>query len=136
MLCTFFPAVPSSSPRNVTVVEISPYSISLTWTPPASEHQNGIITRYIINVTVVETGGMFQLFSNATTVTAVLLPFTVYTFVLTAENSIGTGPFSELLSIQSDEAGRVLLWYLNNYDHNINARYNLYLVSSPCMVCK
>lgn len=105
----FFPAVPSSSPRNITVVEITSYSISLMWIPPASEHQNGVIIQYIINVTVVETGDMFQLTSNATNVTAILMPFTAYIFLLSAENSIGYGPFSEVLSIQSEEAGRVLL---------------------------
>lgn len=104
----FFPAVPSSSPRNVTVVEITSYSISLMWIPPASEHQNGVIIQYIINVTLVETGDMFQLTSNATNVTAILMPFTAYIFLLSAENSIGYGPFSEVLSIQSEEAGRVL----------------------------
>ena len=54
-LVFFFPAVPSSSPRNITVVEITSYSISLMWIPPASEHQNGVIIQYIINVTLVET---------------------------------------------------------------------------------
>jgi len=51
---------------------------------------------------------MFQLTSNATNVTAILMPFTAYIFLLSAENSIGYGPFSEVLSIQSEEAGRVL----------------------------
>ena len=34
-----------------------------------------------------------------------LTPFTMYTMVVTAENSVGPGPYSELLNIQSEEAG-------------------------------
>ena len=101
-------AAPSDSPHNVTVVEITSHSVSLMWLPPAREHQNGIIIGYIINVTVEETGEMYQLYSNTTNITATLKPFTMYTMVITAENSVGTGPYTEVVSIQSEEAG-------NNY---------------------
>ena len=75
------------------------------WIPPAREHQNGIIIKYVINVTVDETGETYQLYSNTTNITATLTPFTMYTMVVTAENSVGPGPYSELLNIQSEEAG-------------------------------
>ena len=99
-------AVPSDSPHNITVVEITSHSISLMWLPPAREHQNGIIIGYIINVTVEETGEMYPLYSNTTNITATLTPFTMYTMVVTAENSVGTGPYTEVVSIQSEEAGK------------------------------
>ena len=98
--------VPSTSPGNITVVEITSHSVSLMWLPPAREHQNGIIIGYIINVTVEETGEMYQLYSNTTNITATLTPFTMYTMVVTAENSVGTGPYTEVVSIQSEEAGK------------------------------
>ena len=98
-------AAPSDSPHNVTVVEITSRSISLMWLPPARQHQNGIIIGYIINVTVEETGEMYQLYSNTTNITATLTPFTMYTMVITAENSVGSGPYTEVVSIQSEEAG-------------------------------
>ena len=75
------------------------------WIPPAREYQNGIIIRYIINVTVEETGEMYQLYANTTNITATLTPFTMYAIVITAENSVGTGPYTEVVSIQSEEAG-------------------------------
>ena len=97
--------VPSASPGNVTVLNITSHSVSLMWLPPARQHQNGIIIGYIINVTVEETGEMYQLYSNTTNITATLTPFTMYTMVITAENSVGTGPYTEVVSIQSEEAG-------------------------------
>ena len=99
-------SVPSDSPHNVTVVEITSHSVSLMWLPPAREHQNGIIIGYIVNVTVEETGAMYQLYSNTTNITATLIPFTMYTMIVTAENSVGTGPYTEVVSIQSEEAGK------------------------------
>ena len=35
------------------------------------------------------------------------MPFTTYTFVLTAENSAGIGPYTEILSVQTEEAGKI-----------------------------
>ena len=98
-------SVPSASPTNITVVKITSHSVSLMWIPPAQEDQNGIIIRYIINVTVEETGEIYQLYSNSTNYTATLTPFTMYSMVVTAENSAGTGPYTQVVSIQSEEAG-------------------------------
>ena len=97
--------VPSASPGNITVVEITSHSVSLMWLPPARQHQNGIIIGYIVNVTVEETGEMYQLYSNTTNITATLTPFTMYTMIVTVENSVGTGPYTEVVSIQTEEAG-------------------------------
>ena len=105
----FSSSVPSASPGNITVVEITSHSVSLMWIPPAQEYQNGIIIGYVINVTVEETGEMYQLYSSTTNITATLIPFTTYTIVITAENSVGTGPYTEVLNIQSEEAGNCLL---------------------------
>jgi len=81
------------------------------WTPPAEEHQNGIVVRYLINVTVAGTGDMFQLFSNTNNITARLMPFTMYTIVLAAENSAGIGPYTRFVSIWTEEAGNTLLFF-------------------------
>jgi len=79
----------------------------LTWTPPPEEVQNGIISGYLINVTVAETGYTFQLFSNMSNITAILMPFTMYTFILAAENSAGIGPYTTVFSVQTEEAGNI-----------------------------
>ena len=85
------------------------------WIPPAQEYQNGIIIGYVINVTVEETGEMYQLYSSTTNITATLIPFTTYTIVITAENSVGTGSYTEVLNIHSEEAGNCLLLCENIY---------------------
>ena len=69
------------------------------------EDQNGIISGYLINITVAETGETFQRFSNTTNIAVILMPFTMYTFVLTAENSAGIGPYTEIFSVQTGESG-------------------------------
>ena len=56
---------------------------------------------------MAETGEMFQHFSNTTSTTIILMPFTTYTFVLTAENSAGIGPYTEIFSVQTEEAGKI-----------------------------
>ena len=111
----FSSSVPSASPGNVTVVEITFHSVSLLWIPPVREYQNGIIIGYIINLTVEETGEMYQLHSSTTNITATLIPFTTYTIVITAENSVGAGPYTEVLNIQSEETGNCLLLCENIY---------------------
>ena len=77
------------------------------WIPPAWEDQNGIIIGYIINVTVEESGEMYQLYSNTTNTMATLTPFTMYAMIITAENSVGAGPYTEVVSIRSEEAGNI-----------------------------
>ena len=68
--------------------------------------QNGIITGYLINVTVVGTGETFQVSSTTTNlVIHSLRPFTTYVCVIAAETSAGTGPFSISLTVQTNEAG-------------------------------
>ena len=102
-------SVPSSSPRNFTVTETSSDSVSLTWHPPEADQQNGVITGYVINVTVAMTGETSQLFSSTNELTAEsLMPFTTYNFVIAAQTSAGIGPFSTTISVQTDEAGMIL----------------------------
>jgi len=101
----FFHPAPSGAPGNVTVVEIASHSISLTWTPPTAENQNGIIIGYLMNFTVTETGEAFQLFSNSSDIRVVLTPYTQYTFILAAENNAGRGPYTQFFRVQTAEAG-------------------------------
>jgi len=101
----FFHPAPSGAPGNVTVVEIASHSISLTWTPPTAENQNGIIIGYLMNFTVTETGEAFQLFSNLSDIRVVLTPYTQYTVILAAENNAGRGPYTQFFRVQTAEAG-------------------------------
>ena len=108
MIFSFYFSAPSSSPQNFTAIATSSDSVFLTWDPPEADQQNGVITGYVINVTVVETGETFQLFSSTNTLTVEsLMPFTTYVCVIAAQTSVGTGPFSITISVQTDEAGMI-----------------------------
>ena len=98
--------VPSGSPQNFSATDISPQSATLVWNPPLSEEQNGNITAYIINASVVGTGERFQLISESTVLGVnVLIPFTIYSILIAASTSVGTGPFSPELVLQTPEDG-------------------------------
>ena len=101
-------SAPGSSPQNFNATETSSDSVSLTWDPPEAEQQNGVITGYVINVTVAMTEETFQLISSGNRLTVTvesLMPFTTYNFVIAAQTSAGIGPFSITISAQTDEAG-------------------------------
>ncbi|XP_067022800.1 receptor-type tyrosine-protein phosphatase delta-like isoform X6 [Acropora muricata] len=91
-----FQAAPTGPPRNVRALTISSSSISLYWTPPEPEEQNGLITGYNIFVKgdseptkhFKVTAGMMAY--NATG----LRPYTNYTFQMQAFNVMGVGPYS------------------------------------------
>ena len=104
------------------------------WIPPAREHQNGIIIRYVINITVEETGENYQLYTNTTNITATLTPFTMYTIVITAENSVGTGPYTDVVSIRSEEAGNSNTFFIvNSGMHKSLGTMTVY--SILCVLC-
>ena len=97
---------PSMPPENLISEATTSESVTLNWSPPDIQSQNGIITGYLINVTEIETGETFQV-SSATTnlVIQSLRPFTTYVCVIAAETSAGTGPFSISLTVQTKESG-------------------------------
>ncbi len=87
-------------------MEVTSRSAVLTWEPPPYEDQNGVITLYIITVTVQETGEMFQLNSTTTTLTVTSLrPFRTYVCVIVAATSVGLGPFSAPLTVETLQDG-------------------------------
>ena len=88
------------------------------WDTPEVEQQNGIITGYVVNVTVVETGERFQSFSTSITVTIdALRPLTTYICAIAAQTIAGVGPFSTTVSVRTEEGGRLTL-----YAHRYHAK--------------
>ena len=82
-------------------------SVIIVWDSPLPESQNGLITSYVINVTEVKTGDMFQLFSTANNLTIdTLSPYTIYICVIAAMTSVGVGPFSANFTLQTLEDGK------------------------------
>lgn len=96
------PLVPSGPPQGLQVNVTSQYTASLAWSPPLPQQQNGVIRSYIVRLTNVATGTS----SNVTTVTtghqmSNLLPNTRYTVMVAAMTSVGTGPFSSSVVLET-----------------------------------
>ena len=83
--------------------------ISLFWNPPPADAQNGIITRYMISITEVETNRSFSLFSATTSVNVTLLhPYYTYNFTIAAVTMVGDGPYTRSITIMTLQDGRLV----------------------------
>jgi receptor-type tyrosine-protein phosphatase Q len=97
--------VPSAAPQNVTIRGIQSQSFIISWKPPPDEHQNGIITHYTITIVNLETGAVTTLNRTDTdSIISDLTPFTTYEVKVAAHTSAGRGPFSAVLTIQTQES--------------------------------
>ena len=115
--CSFSLLAPSEPPQSVSIAEITSASVTLMWDAPETEQQNGIITGYVINVTMVETGERFQSFSTSSTlILDALRPFTSYICAIAAQTIAGVGPFSTTVSVRTEEGGRLTL-YAHRYQN-------------------
>jgi len=86
------------------------------WMPPQMQHQNGIIRRYIVNLTSIAGGRQLITYSQANTIhVRNLHPFTTYTCSVSAE-TVAPGPFSPAVLVQTPEDGKIL-WFIKK--HNI-----------------
>ena len=103
----FFIAAPSGIPHNFSASVVTSHSLSLIWNPPLPENQNGVIIRYTVNITVLATIQMFQLFSDNNSITvSSLSPYTTYSFIVAAETAVGVGPFSGAYTVMTATDGK------------------------------
>ena len=103
--------MPSLSPQGFSGSSFSSTSYSFSWSAPPPEHQNGVIISYSIVLTAVNGGSTLYFTANDTQFTATgLKPYTIYSCVVAAQTSIGTGPYSSVLTITSDEAGMLVMF--------------------------
>jgi len=96
-------ARPTGPPRFIRTLLLSSTTLHLAWQPPLTQHRNGLIREYRVNITEVESGRHFQ---NITTTTSITLPFlhpyyNYHCFI--AAYTIGMGPFSTILMVQMPE---------------------------------
>ena len=81
-------------------------SVYITWELPNPEDRNGIITRYILNVTSALEGDTIQLYSDSTSITyESLKPYTTYIIAIAAETNAGIGPFSQAETLTTLQDG-------------------------------
>ena len=127
------PAAPSMPPVNLTVETTTSESITLSWSPPNVESQNGILTGYLINVTAIGTGQTFQASSTTTNITMQSLrPFTTYSFTIAAMTSAGSGPFSIPLTVQTNETGKLYCMSVRITLRQILCKTEYLMFSSKC----
>ena len=106
-----FKLVPSGYPQNFTGLATTPRSAVLTWEPPPEDQQNGIIVEYTVDISVANTGQIFQLHTSATSLTlSTLLPYRTYFFLIRAATVVGQGPPSTtMLQLTTPEDGKLLV---------------------------
>ena len=98
-------AVPSSAPMNLQGNAVNSTAIQLQWEPPPLADQNGVVRSYLIYISVVETGSVFQLNSetNALNISS-LHPYYTYNITVAAL-TIAPGPYGVVLTIRMPEDG-------------------------------
>ena len=103
-IMVFFSA-PSAPPEELFVPSVSSTSFVLSWMPPPTSQQNGIIREYTVNITELQTGISIVLNSTSTSVSARSLhPYYTYECVVSAY-TVGSGPYSEVFTITTSEDG-------------------------------
>ena len=81
-------------------------TLRLIWQPPENRSRNGIIQRYIINITELNTGSSFQLeTTDLFLVVDSLHPYYQYSCIVAAE-TVELGPFSIAVIIELPEDGK------------------------------
>lgn len=106
------PAVPSGAPLDVNGKVVNSTSIEIAWLPPAVRHRNGVLTGY--RLLYDEAVASLEL-DNATARSMVvpkspfllsdLEKFTPYKFSVAAMTRRGTGPYSDVIIVKTDEDG-------------------------------
>ena len=98
--------VPDGPPVGVSLDARSPYNVSMEWSPPRVP--NGIITRYTIyvgfedgSVDVFYVNGVSTLY-NITN----LRPYQIIGVEISASTSVGEGPRSSIMEVQTAQAGK------------------------------
>ena len=106
-----FYAVPTASPDSIQSMIVNSTAVIITWLPPVFDDQNGIITAYIINVSLEDndTLPLEYTTSSLSVMLVELHPFSTYVVFVAAETGVGRGPFSRGLTISTPEDGRHMM---------------------------
>ena len=108
--------MPALAPGDIQITAEDSTTLHFSWQPPANGSTNGIIQRYIINITEVNTDTTFQLETTADILFVIvsnLHPYYQYSCVVAAE-TVGLGPFSSSVIIELPEDGKTTQNYLHN----------------------
>ena len=110
VILTVFYLAPEQSPRNVTAYAYNATAIQISWYPPPSISQNGIITSYRITIqgspfdtdlnvlSVSVTTPVYPLLTGDSYFITHLHPYNEYTISVTAVNSVGESGSSDAIN--------------------------------------
>ena len=112
MLMVCSAAAPTAPPRSINTPSITSRSVSVSWRQITCIERNGPITNY--SVEFLEVGGALipDVVVNRTFTASGLIPYTNYTFKVAGVNDNGTGPFSNVTSILTEEESNFLVTYV------------------------
>ena len=100
-------SVPSAPAQDLSVIPLTPYSLSISWQAPPPDTQNGEIRFYIIGVLEVDTGtqSSYNTSNNSNNFTLQSLhPYYLY-HISVAAATVGLGPYSPVETIRMQETG-------------------------------
>ena len=106
IIVRYIPLAPNEVPLNITTINITSRSFSVSWRAPLFENRNGILRSYIINI-IQESSGETQdiiITQGAYAQIGNLHPYYNYTYRIAAV-TIAAGPFSEAQSVLTLEDG-------------------------------
>jgi len=96
---------PTAAPQSVRGTATGSTSLSLSWSPPPSQHQNGRIRRYRIDMTDLITNTLSQFATTNTRLTvSSLRPYTTYQCTVAAV-TVAQSPLSAIIMVQTYQDG-------------------------------
>ena len=96
---------PTAAPQNVTGFATGSRSLSLYWSPLPSQHRNGRVRYYRVNITDVLTNAVRWFIARRTRLTASFLhPYSTYRCTVAAV-TVAQGPQSAPITIQTYQDG-------------------------------
>ena len=100
--CIFLPPTePSDTPQFVRYTAVTFTSVDLSWSPPPTEHHNGVIRQYTVRMVVQDTGEIFTHSTVGLSITVGSLhPYYTYNFSISAVTVV-PGPYSVPITVQT-----------------------------------
>ena len=102
--------MPDGAPLNVVATAVTSRSILVSWEPPETDQQNGVIQHYMLVVRETETSSSLSYTSRTTSFTVSdLHPAYTYT-VEVAAVTVGVGPFTTAPAVLTPDDGKDLIF--------------------------
>ena len=105
MLMVCSAAVPTAPPCSINSPSITSRSVSVSWSKIECIERNGPITKYTVEFQEVGGAPIPGVVVNRIFTASGLTPYTNYTFRVAGVNDNGTGPFSNVTNILTEEEG-------------------------------